>query len=102
MELSVDRAAAQRESVSQADYNTCGLIRITNWSREGGVVESGGQATVGAVPAHARLIQMAIGYWVSRLVYVAARLGLADHLAGGPKNAAELAEPTQTHAPWPA
>src|SRR2546426_9971582 len=51
-----------------------------------------------AVPAHARLIQMGIGYWVSRLVYVAARLGLADHLAGGPKTAAELAEPTRTHA----
>jgi hypothetical protein len=62
-------------------------------------VESSGQASVGAVPAHARLIQMGIGYWVSRLVYVAARLGLADYLAGGPKNAAELAEPTQTHAP---
>lgn len=42
---------------------------------------------------------MGIGYWVSRLVYVAARLGLADYLAGGPKSAAELAEATQTHAP---
>ena len=62
-------------------------------------MESSGQASVGAVPAHARLIQMGIGYWVSRLVYVAARLGLADYLADGPKSAAELAEATQTHAP---
>src|SRR2546430_1503244 len=42
---------------------------------------------------------MGIGYWVSRLVYVAARLGLADYLADGPKSAADLAEATQTHAP---
>ena len=62
-------------------------------------MESSGQASATAVPAHARLIQMGIGYWVSRIVYAAAKLGLADHLAGGPKSAAELAGPTQTHAP---
>lgn len=32
------------------------------------------------------------GYWVSRLIYVAARLGLADLLKSGPRTAAELAE----------
>lgn len=62
-------------------------------------MESSGQANVAAVPLHARLIQMGIGYWVSRMIYAAAKLGLADHLADGPKSAAELAEPTQTHAP---
>jgi len=61
-------------------------------------MESNEHAGVGTVPAHARLIQMGLGYWASRLVYVAARLGLADHLAGGPKNAAELSELTHTHA----
>ena len=50
-------------------------------------------------PPHARLIQMGTGYWVSRIVYAAAKLGLADHLAGGPKSAVELAGPTRTHAP---
>src|SRR5436309_12122354 len=45
---------------------------------------------------HAQLIQMATGYWVSRMVYAAARLGLADHLAHGPRTAAELAGPTGT------
>jgi hypothetical protein len=39
---------------------------------------------------------MAIGAWVSRVVYTAANLGLADHLADGPKSAAELAGPTGT------
>jgi hypothetical protein len=52
-----------------------------------------------APPPHAQLIQMATGYWVSRILYAAARLGLADRLADGPKSAAELAGPTETHAP---
>src|SRR2546428_9307961 len=63
------------------------------------IMESTGQGRVEAPPAHVQLIQMGTAYWVSRIVYAAARLGLADLLAGGPKSAAELAEPTQTHAP---
>jgi hypothetical protein len=51
------------------------------------------------LPSHVQLIHMGTGYWVSRIVYAAAKLGLADHLAGGPKSAAELAVPTRTHAP---
>jgi len=50
-------------------------------------------------PPHAQLIQMATAHWVSRILYVAATLGLADRLAAGPKTAEELAGPTQTHAP---
>jgi alkyl hydroperoxide reductase subunit AhpC/SAM-dependent methyltransferase len=50
-------------------------------------------------PPHAQLIEMATAHWISRVVYVAARLGLADHLAGGAKSADELAGPTGTHAP---
>ena len=57
------------------------------------------EARADAVPPHVQLIQMGSGYWVSRIVYAAAKLGLADHLAGGPKSAAELAGPTRTHAP---
>jgi hypothetical protein len=52
-----------------------------------------------APPPHVQVIQMATGYWVSRIVYAAAKLDLADRLAGGPKTAAELAGPTGTHAP---
>jgi len=51
------------------------------------------------LPPHAQLIQMASAYWISRVVYAAARLGLADQLAAGPRSAAELAAPTRTHAP---
>ena len=47
-------------------------------------------------PPHAQLVQMAMGHWISRLVYVAAKLDLAGLLADGPKGAEELAGPTGT------
>jgi len=52
-----------------------------------------------AIPPHAQVIQMAMGRWVSQIVYVAAELGLADLLAQGRKSADELAGVTGTHAP---
>ena len=48
---------------------------------------------------HVQLVQMASAYWVSKVLYAAAKLGLADHLGAGPKDAAELAALTRTHAP---
>jgi hypothetical protein len=53
----------------------------------------------GELPAHVQVIQMATAIWRSRAVYAAARLGLADLLADGPRTAAELAPLTGTHAP---
>jgi hypothetical protein len=52
-----------------------------------------------AIPPHAQLIQMGTAFWVSKLVYAAAKLGLADQLAGGPRSAADLAGPLRLHAP---
>lgn len=52
-----------------------------------------------ALPPHAQLIQMGTASWVSAVVYAAAKLGVADHLAGRPSSALELAGPTGTHAP---
>lgn len=52
-----------------------------------------------ALPPHVQLIEMATAGFISKVVYAAARLGLADHLAAGPRSAAELAGPTGTHAP---
>ena len=49
-------------------------------------------------PPHAQLVQMATAHWVSHIVYVAAKLGLADHLVR-PQRADELAGPTNTDAP---
>ena len=56
-------------------------------------------AKTGTVPPHAQLIQMATAYWVSRLLYVAAQLNLADCLAERPRTAEDLAQSTATHAP---
>lgn len=49
-----------------------------------------------AVPAHAQLIRMSTFYWMPRMLYAAARLELADHLATGARTAAELAAVTRT------
>jgi hypothetical protein len=56
------------------------------------------QSVASQAPASVQLVQMATSHWVSHLVYVAAKLGLADHLANGPKTADQLAGPTNTHA----
>jgi SAM-dependent methyltransferase len=58
--------------------------------------EKAASAAPSEPPAHARLIQMATAYWVSRIVYAAAKLGLADHLSTGARTAAELAGLTRT------
>lgn len=54
---------------------------------------------VDALPPHVQLIQMGRSHVESRTVYAAAKLGLADQLASGPKSAAELAGPLHVHAP---
>jgi len=50
-------------------------------------------------PLHVQVVQIVSAFWVSRTIYTAAKLGLADHLKDGPKSAEELAGPTETHAP---
>ena len=52
-----------------------------------------------SMPPHVQLVQMAMAHWGSQIVYVATKLGLADHLAKGPMNANQLAELTATHPP---
>ena len=47
--------------------------------------------------AAVQLLQMMTGYWVSQGVYVAAKLGIADHLATGPVHYEDLARKTNTH-----
>lgn len=45
-----------------------------------------------------QMLQMMSGLWVSRGIYVVAKLGIADELDNGAKTAAELAAATGTHA----
>ena len=51
-----------------------------------------------AAPSGATLSQMAIGHYVSRALFLAAKLGLADLLKDGPRKAVELAAASGTHA----
>jgi hypothetical protein len=51
------------------------------------------------LPSHVKLIQMGRAFVVSRALYAAAKLGLADHLAVGARSAAELAGSMGVHAP---
>jgi hypothetical protein len=57
-----------------------------------------GPIGVDPVPPPATLLQMMTGYWVSQALYVAAKLGVADLLADGPRPVEELATVTQTDA----
>lgn len=50
-------------------------------------------------PAHVQLVHMATAHWVSHILYVAAKLGLADHLAAAPLRTEDLAAATKTHGP---
>ena len=45
------------------------------------------------------MLQIISGFWISRAVYVIAKLGIPDLLKSGPKTAEELASATDTHAP---
>ena len=50
-------------------------------------------------PPEAQIAEIMLSQLASRLVYLAATLKLADHLADGPKTAEQLAPLTGTHAP---
>lgn len=52
-----------------------------------------------AVPPQVAMLQMISGFWISRAIYIAAKLGIADHLRDGPRTIDELAAATGTHAP---
>ena len=50
------------------------------------------------VDSEAGMIQMIMGFWVSRAIYTVAKLGIADILKGGPKSVEGLAEATGSDA----
>ena len=49
--------------------------------------------------ARATLMHMLTGYWTTQILYVAAKLGIADLLEHGPKTSDQLAISTGSHAP---
>lgn len=52
-----------------------------------------------SAPPEVVLTQIMLGSLAAQTVYVTAKLGIADLLAGGPKSVEELATATETHAP---
>jgi methylase of polypeptide subunit release factors len=58
-----------------------------------------GQTATGDISPSVAMLQMVRGFWVSRAIYVAANLGLADLLKDEPKRSEDLAQATATHAP---
>lgn len=59
----------------------------------------GNPAKTKTLPPQELLIQMARGHLVSRLLYVAAQMNLAEQLSAAPRTADEVARATATHAP---
>jgi len=51
------------------------------------------------LPPGVQLYQLGVGHYVSRALYVAAKLGIADAMGDGPRDHRELAQTTGTHAP---
>jgi ubiquinone/menaquinone biosynthesis C-methylase UbiE len=56
-------------------------------------------ATPKEIPPPLQMLQVMSGFWISRCVYIIAKLGIADLLKDGPKTAEELAAASGTHAP---
>lgn len=51
------------------------------------------------LPPPVAMLQLMSGFWISRCIYITAKLGLADLVKAGPKTAADLAAATNTHPP---
>ena len=45
------------------------------------------------------MLRLVTGFWLSRALYIAAKLGVADLLRDEPKAIGELAQATGSHAP---
>jgi hypothetical protein len=51
------------------------------------------------VPETRRIIELAHGYRITQVLYVAAKLGIADELRGGPRSSRDLADAVGAHEP---
>jgi ubiquinone/menaquinone biosynthesis C-methylase UbiE len=56
-------------------------------------------ATPKEIPPPLQMLQVMSGFWISRCIYIIAKLGIADLLKDGPQTAEELASASGAHAP---
>ena len=54
------------------------------------------------VPPPMQMLQLMSGFWISRCIYIAAKLGIPDLLKDESKSAEELASATGVNGPRPA
>src|SRR5215813_6614800 len=59
----------------------------------------GQTAAAREIPPPMQMLQIMSGFWISRCVYIVAKLGLADLIKDEPKTADELANATGSHGP---
>lgn len=52
------------------------------------------------LPPPVQLMKFIVAGWISKPIYAAAELGIADMLADGPKSINELAQKSRSHAPY--
>src|SRR5918996_3689341 len=74
------------------------VSELENQNPETGKAQQSSQNPASA-PPEAVVTQIMLGCLGSQVLYVPAKLGIADLLADGPKSVEELATATETHAP---
>lgn len=70
------------------------IVDTTNYKAS---VSGAKEPTADSQPNETALMQMINGYWMTQMIYTAARLRIADALAEGPKTVAELASRLNVH-----
>jgi hypothetical protein len=70
------------------------LVRTVSWLRD--YLE---RIRWKLAPAHVSTMELSLSFWYTQAIYVAAKVGIADHLANGPRTPAELATATGMDAP---
>jgi hypothetical protein len=53
--------------------------------------------TLPSPPASVKMLEIICGFWISRTIYVAAKIGLADHIKDSPRTVQDLASATGTN-----
>src|SRR5262249_15564177 len=85
---------------SRPNFSPRPYCRVPVITGQGGRMSSPTDSTARPTPPPPiALMQMMMGFYLSRALYVAARLGLADLIAAGTSDAEALARATETHAP---
>jgi O-methyltransferase domain/Dimerisation domain len=96
--LQSSHASSGHKLQTQIDYSRMPHILISNQNFAGGLMSAAPEHDKEQPPAHA-ILQIILGFWMSRAVYVLAKLGIPDLIKDGAKTAEEIAAITNMHGP---